>query len=84
MLGKGHCDMIMGTDIFDGIHLCVGRMQRLVAIELFASGVGTAALAAGERAAGAQRGPAPLLLLLGWLALRPSARQRTDCNKETG
>lgn len=70
-----------GTNIFDVIHLSVGRVQRLVALELLASGVGAAALAAGEGPAGAQRRAAAVLLLLRRLALRPSARQGADCNK---
>lgn len=43
----------MGTDIFDCIHLCVGRVQGLVAFELLARRVGSAALAAREGTAGA-------------------------------
>lgn len=72
----------MGTDIFDCIHLCAGRVQGLVALELVARGVRAAALAARERTPGAQRRTAALFLLLRRLALRPPARQRTDCNKQ--
>lgn len=62
--------------------LCVGRVQGLVSLELLARGVRAAALATREGPAGAQRGPAPLLLLLGRLALRPAAGQRTDQGRE--
>lgn len=57
-------------------------MQGLVALQLLARGVRAAALAAAEGAAGAQGGPAAVLLLLRGLALRAPARERTDCNKE--
>lgn len=53
-----------------------------MALELVARGVGAAALAAGERAAGAERGTAAVLLLVGRLDLTARARQRTDYDNE--
>lgn len=70
----------MSTDIFDCIHLCVGGVELLVAFELLARWVGTAALAAGEGAAGAQRGSAAVLLFLRRLTLGASTCKRPDCN----
>lgn len=73
----------MGTDIFDGIHLCVGRVQLLVALELVARGVRAAALAARERPAGAQRGAAALFLVIGRFALCAATGQWADCGQTT-
>lgn len=69
----------MGTDIFDVIHLCAGRVQRLVALELVAGGVRAAALAAGEGPAWPQRGAAAVLLLLARLAVSASSSHWPDC-----
>lgn len=71
----------MGTDIFDGIHLCVGRVQSLVALELLARGVGTATLTTAIGTARPEGRSSSLFFFLGRLALRPAARQRADCGK---
>lgn len=72
-----------GTDIFDAIHLRAGRVQRLVALELVARGVGASAVAAGEGPAGAERGARALLVVVGRLAVRAAAAERPDCGQTT-